>query len=186
MARAVLKYDSANPVALLTAARMLAERTHDSDLDRDARLQEASADASNALQYTGEMAQPPNLSPEQFAAAISQLRGGAHEVMATVAYKKLDYVNAIKEYNFAVAEEREHTDSVVWLRLAMAHDRSGEYEAAMAAADKAVAASEPASPVHELAEKERARLKALSPLKPAEKQSGNSLAPGSGGGVENF
>jgi len=34
MARAVLKYDPFNPVALLTAAQMLAERTQDTDLDR--------------------------------------------------------------------------------------------------------------------------------------------------------
>ena len=45
MARDVLKYDPGNAVALLTAAQILAERTHDSDLDRDDRLTEAAADA---------------------------------------------------------------------------------------------------------------------------------------------
>jgi hypothetical protein len=178
MARAVLKYDPANPVALLTAAQMLAERTHDSDLDRDARFEEASADARSALQYTGEMAQPANLTAEQFAEAISQLRGGAHEVMATVAYKKLDYANAIKEYNAAVVEEKEHTDPVVWLRLAVAHDKSGEYGLGIAAAEKAIAASQPGSPVRDLAEKEKARLETLAPIQPGKKQPESFRAPG--------
>jgi tetratricopeptide (TPR) repeat protein len=178
MARAVLKYDPTNPVALLSAAQMLAEGTHDSDLDRDARFEEAVADARSALQYTGEMAQPPNLNAEQFAAVISQLRGTAHEVLATVAYKKRGYANAIKEYNATVAEEREHTDPVVWLRLAVAYDRIGDYGPAIAAAEKATAASEPGSQVRDLAEKERARLRAM--------QSGNNHAPDPGEGVRNF
>jgi tetratricopeptide (TPR) repeat protein len=178
MARAVLKYDPGNAVALLAAAQMLAERTHDDDLDRNARLEEASTDARSALQHAGEMGQPANLTAEQFADAIAQLRGGAHEVIATVAYKKLDYVNAIKEYNAAAVEEKGHTDPVVWLRLALAHDKSGEYELGIAYAEKAIAASEAGSQVRELAEKEKARLEALPPIKPAQKQSGNSRDPG--------
>ncbi len=96
MARAALKYDPNNAVALLTAAQVLAERTHDSDLDRNDRLAEANADARSALQSTGEIAPPANLTPEQFAAALAQMRGTAHEVLATVAFKKQDYLTAIQ------------------------------------------------------------------------------------------
>ena len=49
MARDALKYDAGNPVALLGVAQVLAERAHDSDLDRDDRLAEAHADAQGAL-----------------------------------------------------------------------------------------------------------------------------------------
>ncbi len=96
MARAALKYDPGNAVALLTAAQMLAERTHDNDLDRDDRLAEADADARSALQNIGDIAPPTNMTPEQFAAALAELRGTAHEVLATVAFKKQDYLAAIR------------------------------------------------------------------------------------------
>jgi tetratricopeptide (TPR) repeat protein len=163
MARVVLKYDPGNPVALLTAAQMLAERTHDSDLDRDDRLAEASADAQSALEHAGDIPQPTNMTPEQFATALAQLRGTAHEVIGTVAFKKLDYAAAIKEYNTAAAEEKEHTDPVVWLRLSVAYDKSGDYNAAIAAVQKAIEASEPGGQIRQLAEQEKSRLEKLAP-----------------------
>jgi hypothetical protein len=165
MARSVLKYDPGNAVALLTAGQMLAERTHDNDLDRDDRLAEASADARSALQHAGDVAQPTNMTPEQFAGALAQLRGTAHEVIATVAFKKLDYWTAIKEYTAAVDEEKEHAEALVWLRLSVAQDKSGDYASALETVQKAVTASEPGSQIRQLAEQEQSRLNKLSPVK---------------------
>jgi hypothetical protein len=167
MARATLKYDSTNAVALLTAAQILSERTHNDDLDRNERLAEASADAETALRHVGEIAQPPSLTPEQFSSAIAQLRGTAHEVFATVAFKKLDYTTAIKEYIVAIAEEKEHTDPVVWLRLAVAYDKNSDYLSGLDAVQKAIATSGPGSQIHTVAEQEKARLEELIPIKPA-------------------
>jgi hypothetical protein len=161
MARAVLKYDAYNAVALLTAAQILSERTHDSDLDRDDRLTEAANDAHSALLHAGEIAQPPNLTPEQFAVAMAQLRGMGHEVIATVAFKKGDFFTAAKEYNAAAAEEKERTDAVVWLRLAVANDKSNDLPAAMTAIDKAIAASEQGSQIRQLSDQEKSRLTKL-------------------------
>lgn len=162
MARTVLKFEPYNAVALLTAGQILAERTHDTDLDRDDRLAEAASDANSALQHASDIAQPSNLTPEQFADAMAQLRGTAHEVIATVAFKKLDYFTAIREYNAAAAEEKQRTDAVVWLRLAVANDKSGDFSAATNAVNKAIAASEPGSQIRQLAEQERSRLTKLS------------------------
>ena len=169
MARTVLKFDPNNAVALLTAAQILAERTHDTDLDRDDRLAEADADARSALHHAGDIPQPSNLTPEQYAGAMAQLRGTAHEVIATVAFKKLDYFSAIKEYNAAASEEKEHTDAVVWLRLAVANDKSGDFSAATDAVNKAIAASEPGSQIRQLADQESSRLGKLSVATPAKK-----------------
>ncbi len=161
MARAVLKYDPLNSVALLCAAQILAEGTQEQDLDRDVRLEEAVADAQGALQHAGELAQPAGLNAEQFEAIVVELRGAAHEVLATVAYKRRDYRNAIDEYNAAVAGEKEHAGPGVWLRLAAAHEKMGEYNLGVAAVEKAIAASEEGSPARELAVQEHTRLKAL-------------------------
>jgi hypothetical protein len=165
MARVVLKYDPSNSVALLTAAQLLAERTHDNDLDRDDRLSEANAYAYNALQHSNDLAQPANLTPEQFATALSQLRGTAHEVIGTVAFKKLEYATAIKEYNAAAGEEKEHTEAIVWLRLSVAHDKTDDYSSAIVAVKKALAASEPGSQIRQLAEQEKLRLDKIAPSK---------------------
>lgn len=162
MARAALKYDPGNAVVLLTAAQELAERTQDSDLDRDDRLAEASADARSALQNAGNIAPPANLTPDQFATALAELRGAAHEVLGTVAFKKLDNISAIKEYDLAAAEEKEHTDAVVWLRLSVALERSGDYATSATVVKKAIAASQSGSPVRRLAEQEESRLEKFS------------------------
>ena len=171
MARVVLKYDPSNAVALLTAAQLLAERTTDNDLDKNERLAEAKTDAQSALQNAGSIAQPANMSPEQFAGAIAQLRGTAHEVLGTVAFKKLDYTTAINEYKAAAELEKEHTEAVVWLRLSIAYDKSNDFNSALDAAKKAIAASEPNSSVRKLAEQEKSRLDRLVPatVQPASK-----------------
>ena len=158
MARAVLKYEPNNAVALLTAAQLLSERTHDFDLDRKERLSEAEADARNALKHVGDVPAPAGMNAEQFAEALRQLRGTAHEVLGTVSFKRGEYFNAIKEFNAAVNEEREHTDAVVYLRLAVANDKSDDVRSATIAADKAIAGSQPGSQVRQLAEQEKARL----------------------------
>lgn len=165
MARTVLKYEPTNPVALLTAAQILVERTHNDDLDRNDRLNEATTDAQTALQHVNDLIPPPNLTADQFAAAVSQLRGTVHEVLATVAFKKLDYPAAAREYRDAIAEEKEHTDPVVWLRLAVSYDKDADYLPALEAVQKAISTSEPNSQLRQVAEQEKARLDSLTPLK---------------------
>lgn len=183
MARAVLKYDPGSPVALLGAAQILAERAHDDDLDRNERLQEAATDGQAALQHAGELARPASLTAEQFADAVAQLRGAAHEVLATVAYKQHDYRKAIEEYGTIASSAKAPVEAVVWLRLAAAHEKLGEYSLGIADADRAIAATEPASPVRELAERENIRLKAMAAAaatQPVAKQSESSGLPASG------
>ena len=101
-------------------------------------------------------------------------------MLATVASKQHNYRRAIDEYNAAIAAQQERVDAVVWLRLAAAHDKTGEYSLGIAAAQKAIAASEPGTPARELAERENTRLKALAAaaaMRPVEKQSEDSRAP---------
>src|SRR5207253_2779448 len=49
MSRKVLNYDADDPEALLGVAQVLAERTRDTDLDKDQRLAEAKKNAQRAL-----------------------------------------------------------------------------------------------------------------------------------------
>jgi hypothetical protein len=158
MARAVLKYEPDSSVALLTAAQILSERTKESDPDKEDRYKEAEKDARLALANTDKLTQPANMTPEQFEGAKSQFRGTAHEVLGSIASRHQDYFNAIKEYNAAISEEKDNTDPVVWLRLAIANDKSNDYHAAYEALAKAISTSDPGSQVRTLAQQEKARL----------------------------
>ena len=171
MARAVLKFDPANAVGLLAAAQTLAEGARNQDLDRDARLDEAAGKAHAAVEHAPETLRPAGLTKEQYAADVAQLRGAAHAVMGTVAFKKGNYAVAIREYGAAAAVEKEQTDPVIWLRLAMAHEKTGDFASGLAAAQNAIAGSAADSPVRTLAEKEKTRLEQMRVLQPLPKPS---------------
>ena len=49
MGRRVMQFDADNPMALVTVSTVLAERTKETDLDRDGRYAEAVKDAQHAL-----------------------------------------------------------------------------------------------------------------------------------------
>lgn len=157
MARTLLKYEPDNSVALITAAQILAN-AKDADLDKNARLAEADADARSALLHVDELPHPAAMTSEQFAEQLSQLKGMAHEVLGLVAFKKLDYSDTVKEYNLAVAEEKSGVENDLWLRLAIAHDKNGEYPEASEAVNKAIAGSQAGTQIRTLAEQEKAHL----------------------------
>jgi tetratricopeptide (TPR) repeat protein len=182
MARAVLKYDPSNAVALMTAAQLLAEHTHNDDLDHVERLTEAVTDARGALQHAGEMMQPDGLSKAEYAASLGQLRGGAHEALGTVAFKRSEYKDAIREYYEATVEKKGQNPALVWLRLAISREKSGDYEPALADVQRAIDVSEPEGPVRTMAEKEKVRLEELMAFRPMDGQSGPH-AEGAGGEI---
>jgi tetratricopeptide (TPR) repeat protein len=93
------------------------------------------------------------------------MRGSAHEVLGEVAFKKLDYFNAIKEYNAAIAEEKDHVDAVTYLRLAVAYDKTEDYLTALDTIQKAIKTSDPGSQVRQISEQEKERLDKLTPIK---------------------
>src|ERR1051326_7449174 len=61
--RKVLTLDADNPIALVMVATVLAERTRDTDLDKDERFAEAIKDAKDALETIDTMALRPNTPP---------------------------------------------------------------------------------------------------------------------------
>src|SRR5580700_8262508 len=80
MAQKVLTFDADDPEALLGVAQVLAERTRDTDLDKDQRLAEARKDAQRAL-VTLETDIPTGYPPEQLAAYKGFLRSDAFAIL---------------------------------------------------------------------------------------------------------
>jgi tetratricopeptide (TPR) repeat protein len=164
MGRKAIQYQPTDPVALAMVASELAERTKETDLDRDERLAEATKDANEALTNIDKAEIPAGMTPEQAAAAKSQLRSAAYSALAMAAYKKKDYKTA--EQNFVKAMDAFPNDpdkEYVMLRLTVALDKQGRYPEALEWAKKTQAAAnaKPGSPVKDLADQQVARLTAL-------------------------
>jgi tetratricopeptide (TPR) repeat protein len=181
MCKKVLALDTDNPEALVLAAVITAQSTRETDLDRDERLNLASANASKALQTIDtDMLVPANLPPERVQAAKRSLLSMAYDALGTVAMLKKD--DSTAEANFRKsAELNPLPDPVTWLRLSIALDHQGKYAQALDAANKAVQYSADAPQANNLAKMERDRLQKLASPggtpAPAASPAPNSPAP---------
>ena len=161
MAKKVLALDPNNPEALVMAAMITAQSTRETDLDRDERLNEASANALKALQTIDtDLLVPANVPAERVQAGKNSLRSMAYDALGTVAMEKKD--DATAETNFRKsAELNPQPDPVTWLRLSVALDHQGKYAQALDAANKAVQYSADSPQTNNLAKIERDRLQKL-------------------------
>ncbi len=191
MGRKVLQLDATNPEALVTVATVLGERTRDTDLDRDERLNEAAKDANLALEAvdTGMMI-PPNTPPERIAMVKQVLKSMAYGALGTIEMSKKNYAAAEQNLKKSVELNTVQPDPVVFLRLAVVLDQQGsalaqqksptaqaKYQEALDAANKAVQYSPPDSQVGNLAKQERDRLAKLAGA-PATPAPGATTPPG--------
>ena len=163
MSKKVLALDPDNPEALVMSAVIAAQSTRETDLDRDERLNQASANATKALQTIDtDMLVPANLPAERVQAAKNSLRSMAYDALGTVAMTKKD--DATAETNFRKSTELSpQPDSVTWLRLSIVLDHQGKYPQALDAANKAVQYSADSPQANTLAKQERDRLQKLVP-----------------------
>ncbi|MGB9104216.1 MAG: hypothetical protein WCC59_05635 [Terriglobales bacterium] len=161
MSKKVLALDPDSPEALVLAAVITAQSTRETDLDRDERLNQASANASKALQTVDtDMLVPANLPAERVQTAKNSLRSMAYDALGTVAMLKKD--DSTAETNFRKsAELNPQPDPVTWLRLSIALDHQGKYAQALDAANKAVQYSADSPQANNLAKMERDRLQKL-------------------------
>ena len=163
MGRKVLQYDPDNCVALVMNATVLAERTRTSDIDRDQRLDEATADAQRALENirTGNYLLSSTATTEQVQQFKDQVTGMAYSSLGTAELVRNN--NAAAEKNLRKATEGPvgKGDAIVWYRLALALDHQDKYPDATAAITTAVALAPANSAVANMAKAEQGRLKQL-------------------------
>ncbi len=161
MARKWLAIDPNSPEALVTSATVIAQRTRETDLDRDERLNEATTDANKALQTVEtDLIIPANAPPDRVQAYKSSIRAMAYDALGTVAMSKKDYPQA--EVNLRKsAEVNAQPDAVTYLRLSVALDQQKKYAEALEAANKAVQYSADSPQANNLAKTERDRLQKL-------------------------
>jgi len=161
MGRQVLKLDANDPEAMIGVAEVLTERTRDTDLDKDQRLDEASKLAQHALETVDtNISVPSGVSAEQVDTYKKFLRSSAYAIMGTQQYNKDKYAEAEDAFRKSVDAYPQQPDPIVVLRLALALDKQKKYDEALKEANHAVdlTASQAETSVGIYARQERDRL----------------------------
>jgi hypothetical protein len=139
--RKVLMLDPDNTLALSFVATAIAERTRESDLDRDQRLDEASKMAHHAIDSVDtEMPAlaPPSVTPEQLQGIKGTLLSMDYGTLGNIELQRKDYKQAEADLRKAIEFGAGSPDALAYYRLALALDHQGRYQDALAQAQKAV------------------------------------------------
>lgn len=162
MGRKVLSLDPDNPEALVAVAGVIAERTRDSDIDKDQRFADAIAMATKATQTVDtDISVPTGTPQEKIDAYKSLLRSNAYATIGTIQFKKENFPAAQENLQKSIDAYPSDPDPVAILRLALALDKQGKYPEALKVANRAVEITKEDTPVGTPARRERDRLVAL-------------------------
>jgi tetratricopeptide (TPR) repeat protein len=160
--RKALALDGDDPEALVTVAGELAEKTRDTDLDKDQRLDEAMKMAQKAVQTVDtDVAIPQGTPQEQVDTYKSQLRSFAFSIIGTLEFKKDNFADAETDLRKSIDAYPAAPDPVVVLRLAISLDRQNKYADALKEANRAVDMTQETTGAGKLARQERDRLTQL-------------------------
>ncbi|PYX45931.1 MAG: hypothetical protein DMG79_18055 [Acidobacteria bacterium] len=164
MAKKVLTIDPDDPAALVGVAQALAERTQDSDLDKDQQRAEAKKDAERSLVTIDTDVPSTGYPAEQLAAFKGFVRSEAYFVLGTLSFKASNWADAEANLRKSIDALPQQPDTVAVFRLAVALDMQNKYPEAMKYADQAVELSKdrPDSGVGKAARDEKDRLTKLS------------------------
>ncbi len=165
----LLKLDPDDPEALIASAEVIAERTRDTDLDKDQRFAQATKYAQHALETIDTdvpiPALPANATQSQIDAQKNQidaykglLRSSAYSVLGTIQYDQEKYADAQSYFQKSIDAYPSQPDPVVVLRLALALDKQGKYGDALKEANQAVELTQEGTAAGTTARHERDRL----------------------------
>jgi tetratricopeptide (TPR) repeat protein len=168
MGRKCLTFDPNDPEALIDVAEVLTERTRDTDLDKDQRLDEATKAAQKAITTVDtDVAFPAGTSQDKVDQYKGMLRSSAYSVLGALDFNKNNFTGAESNFRKSIDAFPQQPDAVTVLRLSLALDRQGKYPEALTFANKAVDMTQEGSGAGPLARRERDRLLQLTGGKPA-------------------
>jgi tetratricopeptide (TPR) repeat protein len=163
MGRKVLGIDPDDPAALVGVAQALAERTRDTDLDKDQRLAEAKKDAERAIITVDTDVPSSGYPPEQLAAYKGFLRSEAYAILGKLASDGKNWPEAEANLRKSIDALPQQPDPVAIFRLAVALDMQNKVPEALKFANQAVDLTKdrPDSGVGKAAREEQDRLTKL-------------------------
>jgi len=164
MAKKVLALDADDPDALLGVAQLLAERTRETDLDKDQRLAEAKKDADRALVTIETDVPSTGYPPEQLNAFKGFLRSEAYFVLGTLSFNAKNWADAETNLKKSIDAFPQQPDAIAVFRMAVALDMQNKIPEALKYADQAVDLTKdrPDSAAGKAARDEKDRLTKLS------------------------
>jgi len=158
MGRKVLKLDPDMPEALEGVAQVLAERTRDTDLDKDQRWDESTKLAQHALETIDNVAVPAGTTQDKVDAYKGFLRSNAYYVLGTVNYNREKFADAETNFRKSIEAYPQQPDPLAVLRLALSLDKQNKYPEALKFANQAVDLTQDSTTLGHLARNERDRL----------------------------
>jgi len=162
LGRKVLALDGDDPEALTQVAEVIAERTRDSDIDKDQRYDEATKMAQKALQTVDtDVSVPPGTPQDKLDAYKSGLRSQAYSTMGTIEYNKNNFPAAQTNFEKAIDAYPSDPYALDVLRLALSLDKQQKYPEALKVANRAVEMTQDNTPIGTPARRERDRLQQL-------------------------
>jgi tetratricopeptide (TPR) repeat protein len=161
MAQKVLTYDPDDPEALLGVAQVLAERTRDTDLDKDQRLAEAKKDAERSLVTVDTDIPTAGYPPEQLSAYKGFLRSEAYAILGTIDFNAKSWADAEGSLRKSIDAYPQQVDPIAVFRLSVALDMQNKYPDALKYANQAVDLTKAGTAAGDAARKEKDRLTQL-------------------------
>src|SRR5450432_4173714 len=123
MGRKVLKIDPDDPEALVGVAQVLAERTRETDLDKDQRFDEGTKLALHAIETTDtDITVPPGTPQDKIDAYKGFLKSSAYYVLGTIQYSREKYPDAEGYFHKSLDAFPSQPDPLAVLRLALSLD----------------------------------------------------------------
>ncbi|HWR35923.1 MAG TPA: tetratricopeptide repeat protein [Clostridia bacterium] len=159
--RKALSIDPNEPVTLISVANVLAERTRETDLDKNERLADATKFANRGLEMIENIQAPAGVTPEQLVNAKNELRSVALGTLGMVAYTNKDYAGAEAQFRKSIGAFSVQPDPTIHLRLTLSLDKQQKYAEALTAANKTLEIAPADSQVAQLAKQEKERLTKL-------------------------
>ncbi len=169
--RKVLAIDPDDPDALTTVAEVIAERTRDSDLDKDQRYAEGMKMAEKGLQTIDtDIAVPAGTPQDKIDAYKAGMRSQAYSTMGAIEYNRNNFAAAQADFQKAIDAFPSQPYPPDVLRLALALDKQQKYEEALKVANRAVDLTQDNTTIGSSARRERERLQQLTGAAPAQPQ----------------
>jgi tetratricopeptide (TPR) repeat protein len=167
MGRKILALDPNDPEAALGVAQVLAERTRDTDLDKDQRFDEATKMAQHALETIDtDVAAPAGTPPEKVEAYKEYLKSTAYAVVGTIQFNQGKFADAESSLRKSVDADPAQPDPVAMLRLALALDKQEKYPDALKEANRVVSITQESTNIGSTARREQDRLQKLTSTAP--------------------
>jgi tetratricopeptide (TPR) repeat protein len=158
MSQKVLSFDADDPEALLGVSQVLAERTRDTDLDKDQKIAEARKDAERALVTVDTDVPSSGYPPEQLAAFKGFLRSEAYAILGTLDFNAKKYADAEANLRKSIDAFPQQVDPIAVFRLSVALDMQNKYPEALKFANQAVDLTKAGTAAGDAARKEKDRL----------------------------